>query len=238
MLGLAVSGLTALGLLALLLWEWRPRSDVQRRAPWRLAAAARRSDGREIPPSIWMLTALAAILAIKFLFVDPSTTWLRCASTAERVCGAQATVDVPFVGGHRLRGYSVSPERTGPGDVLKVDLYWQADAGVPAALQSFVHVRNSRKDWPMNPRTENELWAQDEHVTPGGFLSTGYVPGKLYHDAFRIRLPEDMPPGEYFLEVGWFDPVTGEQLDPQADAVQSPLGILWRSVLLPNVQVQ
>jgi hypothetical protein len=47
-----------------------------------------------------------------------------------------------------------------------------------------------------------------------------------------------MPPGEYYVEIGWFDPVTGEQLDPQAGAVQPPLDVLWRSVLLPNIRVQ
>jgi len=46
-----------------------------------------------------------------------------------------------------------------------------------------------------------------------------------------------MPPGEYFLEVGWADLAAGEQLEPQVDAVKPPLGILWRSILLPNVIV-
>ena len=105
-------------------------------------------------------------------------------------------------------------------------------------MQSFVHVRNSQKGWPMNPQTENELWAQDEHVAPGGFPTTEYVPGKLYLDSFRVTLPEDMPPGEYYLEIGWFDPRTGEQLDPVAEAIQPPLSILWRSVLLPNIEVR
>lgn len=90
----------------------------------------------------------------------------------------------------------------------------------------------------MNPRTGNELWAQDEHVAPGGFPTTEYVPGELYRDPYRLTLPVDMPPGEYYLEVGWFHPTTGEQLDPRAGAVQPPLGILWRSVLLPNIRVK
>jgi hypothetical protein len=47
-----------------------------------------------------------------------------------------------------------------------------------------------------------------------------------------------MPPGEYFLEVGWFDPATGEQLDPAPETVTPPLKILWRSVLLPPVRIR
>jgi hypothetical protein len=64
------------------------------------------------------------------------------------------------------------------------------------------------------------------------------APGKLYQDEYRIVLPEDMPPGEYLLEVGWFDAATGEQIDPLAETVEAPLGILWRSVLLPSIVVR
>ncbi len=67
--------------------------------------------------------------------------------------------------------------------------------------------------------------------------STELIPGKLYQDDYVLRLPADMPPGTYYLEVGWFDPATGEQADVAPDSVRPPLRILWRSVLLPDVQV-
>jgi hypothetical protein len=90
----------------------------------------------------------------------------------------------------------------------------------------------------VRPDTGNEIWAQDEHVTPGGLLASEFVPGKLYLDEFRVRLPDEMPPGEYYLEIGWFDPATGEQIEPVAEAVKPPYGILWRSILLPNIVVE
>jgi hypothetical protein len=120
---------------------------------------------------------------------------------------------------------------------MRVSLAWRGEPDQTRRLASFVHIRNSQKDKPVNPRTGNELWAQDEHETPGGLLTTEYLPGRLYVDEFRVRLPEDMPSGEYFLEVGWADLAAGEQLEPQVDAVKPPLGILWRSILLPNVTV-
>ena len=55
---------------------------------------------------------------------------------------------------------------------------------------------------------------------------------------FRVPVPKDVPPGEYFVEVGWFNPENGEQLEPQPETVQPPLRILWRSILLPPVQVR
>ena len=57
-------------------------------------------------------------------------------------------------------------------------------------------------------------------------------------DQYRIQVPENVPPGRYYLEVGWFDPASGEQLDVDPQSLQQPLRILWRSVLLPDVEVR
>ncbi len=56
-------------------------------------------------------------------------------------------------------------------------------------------------------------------------MTTGYLPGKLYLDAFRLRIPEDVPPGEYLVEIGWFNSESGEQLDPRPETVKPPLKI-------------
>jgi hypothetical protein len=198
-----------------------------------------------VAPPWWLLIGLTVVFGFKVLYVDGHTTWLRCVSTSAQVCDAQVSVEIPFPGGPRLRGYSAPRTQLRPGQTAQVTLVWRGEptsaAGAAASparrLASFVHIRNSQKDGPMNPRTGNELWAQDEHETPAGLLTNEFLPGRLYVDEFRIRLPDDMPPGEYFLEAGLADLAAGEQLDPQADAVKPPLKILWRSILLPNVTV-
>lgn len=232
--GLLISGLTALGLLALGAWAlWR-----------RNGAASASDDGRskaaisEPAPPVWLLATLSLFLLVKFAYIDPQTTWLRCTSTDERVCGAQSTTDVAFIGGPALRGYSVSAYELAQDDELRVTVYWQGVAESLPRLHSFVHVRNLHPDDPLNPRSGDGIWAQQENYAPGGRLTSQYQPGKLYVDEFRVRLPEDMPPGEYFLEIGLFNPETGEQLDPLAGQVEPPLDILWRSLLLPNLTVR
>jgi hypothetical protein len=252
---LAVSGLTAAGLLAL--WVrtlWRARSSNRLgcspkpcRSGWGRSVSSEATKvvtteavsdvSPESTPPIWLLGVLTALLVFKFAYVDPATTWLRCVSTATYVCGAQAATDVRFAAAPGLRGYAVAAEDVRPADELRITLFWQGAPGVTARLSSFVHVRNSQSDGPMNPRTQNEIWAQAEHLAPGGLLTTEFLPGKLYKDEFRVCIPADMPPGEYFLEIGWFDPATGEQLDPLADAVRPPLRVLWRSILLPSITV-
>jgi hypothetical protein len=188
-------------------------------------------------PPWWLLIGLTAALGFKILYVDGHTTWFRCVSTTAEVCDAQVSVEIPFTGGPSLRGYSVPQTELRPGQTARLGLVWRGEPNQTQRLASFVHIRNSQKDGPMNPRTGNEIWAQDEHETPGGLLTTEYLPGRLYLDEFRVRLPDDMPPGEYFLEIGWADLAAGEQLDPQASAVQPPLKVLWRSILLPNLTV-
>ena len=233
--GLAISGLTFIGLIVLGLvgLEKRRRSQPKSSAGGEQSAAV-----QEHAPPLWLLSGLTVLLIFKFAYVDTVTTWFRCVSMPARVCDAQATVDVPFNGGPRLRGYSVLDNPLRAGQELRVDLFWQGDPSALPQLNSFVHVRNAQKGWPMNPRTGQEIWAQEEHQTPGGLLVSEFSPDQLYRDEFRLRLPDDLPPGQYFLEIGWFDPATGEQLEPQTEAVRAPLSILWRSILLPSIQVR
>lgn len=154
------------------------------------------------------------------------------------LCNAQAVVDVPFEGGPRLRGYAIPTNQAAPGDQLMVTLYWQGESDGATPLHSFVHIRNGQPNGPMNPRSDSEIWAQDEHVEPGGRLTTDYWPPQVYSDQFVLVLPEDMPPGDYFVEIGWFNPESGEQLDPLDEAMDPPLRELWRSVLLPSITIR
>ncbi len=235
--GLVISGLTLLALLGMAGWmlacRLRHRTSLEAGRPGDRAA----SDRAE-PLPVWLLLGATALLVVKYAYIDTATTWFRCTSTATRVCEAQVTVDIPFPGGPRLRGYTVSSYEAEPRQALRVTLFWQGEPDQAKRLSSFVHVRNSQPDWPVNPRTGSDIWAQADQVTPGGLPTEAYKPGRLYRDEIRVALPEDMPAGEYFLEVGLADPATGEQIDPEPTAVQPPLRILWRSVLLPSVTVR
>lgn len=237
---LAVSAITAVALLVLtsagMLRAWRTRRAtvsppvLPKSLPGlqRAAAAA---------PPVWLLAGVVGLLVLKVAVIDPSTTWFRCVSTGDRVCGADTAVTGPIVGAPTLRGYVASSGPVRAGDVVPVTLYWQAESDGQHPLASFVHVRPSAEGQAANPTSPNGMWAQEEHRQWDGLLSSELVPGKLYEDRYELLLPGDMPPGEYFLEVGWFNPATGEQADVLPESIHAPLRVLWRSILLPNLTV-
>ena len=155
----------------------------------------------------------------------------------QALCNAQAAAGVHFAGGPSLVGYSADVRGVGPERQVAMTLYWQAADAHPTPLASFVHIRPVGEGQAANPKDPYGIWAQAEHYEPGGHWTIDYWRDHVYVDQYVVRLPEEMPPGEYGLEIGWFDPGAGQQVEPVAETVTPPLDILWRSVLLPGLQV-
>jgi hypothetical protein len=236
--GLIVSAVTLLAVLAFAVVRLAgPRQAQAAAAQGTSDGAALADTGGRAGPSVWLLAGLAGLLVLKVAVIDPHTTLFRCVSSAGRVCGADTTATASFAGAPALRGYSVASTDVSAGGPVELTLYWQVDAPLDHPLASFVHVRPSAPEQPTNPASPNGMWAQEEHRSWDGLLGSELVPGKLYADSYRFDLPKEMPAGKYFLEFGWFDSVSGEQADTPEGSAQPPLRILWRSVLLPDLNV-
>jgi hypothetical protein len=51
-----------------------------------------------------------------------------------------------------------------------------------------------------------QIVAQDDHVPlQNQYPTTRWVNGEVVEDRFVLRLPADLPPGEYALEIGLYD---------------------------------
>jgi len=46
----------------------------------------------------------------------------------------------------------------------------------------------------------------------GAYPTTGWSVGERVRDEYRIPIEADAPAGEYELEIGMYEPVTGERL--------------------------
>jgi hypothetical protein len=101
-----------------------------------------------------------------------------------------------------LEDYALD-ENVQAGDVLHLDLYWQASTPVAEDYQVFVHLldengqRRVQKDGP---------------PLLGARPTSSWQPGEQLTDRRGLLLPSDMPPGSYHLRVGLYRLSDGSRL--------------------------
>ncbi len=112
-----------------------------------------------------------------------------------------------------LLGYDVA-DSVSAGGTLPLTLYWRAIGPSTASLKVFVHVLDG----------ESRVRGQVDRVPgDGAYPTTGWVPGEVLVDTYQVPVDADLPPGQYPIEVGMYDPGTGARL-PVVDAAGNPLG--------------
>ena len=110
-----------------------------------------------------------------------------------------------------LVGYDM-PEEAKPGEPLAVILHWHALAESPKSYVRFAHLL-APGDEGGQESTLYPIVAQQDSVPGQGELpTTGWVPGEYLVDRVQLVLPPDLPAGQYRLEVGFYDPITGQRL--------------------------
>jgi hypothetical protein len=96
------------------------------------------------------------------------------------------------------------PEPTGE---LTLWAYWRPISTTESPLKIFVHLIG-----PTNPATGTPLWTQDDQFPQDGRISTTeWVVGDIYRDVYTLPVSA-VPPGDYSLVIGLYDPQTGERL--------------------------
>lgn len=112
-------------------------------------------------------------------------------------------ITVPFGETIQLVGYDLDTSAAGPGGVLDVTLYWEAEVAAARPYTVFAHLINqdgelvAQKDnWPVNGQWPPTCWQASEVVV----------------DPYTLQLPADREPGTYSLLVGLYDADTGVRL--------------------------
>lgn len=125
---------------------------------------------------------------------------------------AQA-LDIPFADGIALRGVTIGTAV--PGADLPVTLYWAAAQTPDVDYAVFVHLLDA----------EGALVAgSDGRPANGRFPAPAWHPGLTVADAHALPLPPDLPPGNYTLHAGLYDPASGARLPLAAGGDAAPLG--------------
>ncbi len=103
-------------------------------------------------------------------------------------------------------------------------LIWRCTGPVETSYAVFVHLLDAN----------GRIVAQHDAPVPGGGVPTaGWQPGEVVVDEHPVAVPADLPPGDYRLIAGLYDPVTWARL-PVLDDAGQPVG---DHVLLTTVEV-
>ncbi len=142
-------------------------------------------------------------------------------------------LDVRFGGSHlpatdrcdeliHLRGYAVAASATfGPGDVVPLTLFWEAEGPLEASYKVTVQLLDE----------EGRLSAQVDTVPGDGLApTTSWEEGQVVVDRYGVYLPWEIPPGRYWMIVALYHPVSGERLTAVVDGEEMGDHVLLRHV--------
>ncbi len=127
-------------------------------------------------------------------------------------------VDASFAGGIRLLGYDLAAGRARPGEPVGLTLYWTSEGGIGQTYKVFTHLLGD----VFNATSGNFLWGQsDSEPAANTRPTTTWRAGEVIVDEYAIPLAADAPAGVYRIEIGLYDPLTGQRL-PLLDADGAP----------------
>jgi hypothetical protein len=126
-----------------------------------------------------------------------------------------------------LMGYTLDEDVVEAGDVVRLDLFWQADEPPAERYAVFVHLLDG----------DGRLVAQQDGEPVGGFRPTiTWLAGEVIHDRVGVLLPADLAAGEYQLLTGMYHPETGERLMVTDTGGEDPIST--DSIPLATIQVR
>jgi hypothetical protein len=126
-------------------------------------------------------------------------------------------LEADFAGQARLVGYDLTTGEVRPGETLPLTLYWLAPGSprpVPGAPeQAPRQMASSYKVFVHLIDGNGQIVAQRDSVPARGDRpTTSWVPGEFIADGYTLDLPASLPPGNYALWIGLYDPVSGVRL--------------------------
>ncbi len=119
-----------------------------------------------------------------------------------------------------LEGYALKRDE----ESLTLTLTWRAASTPDLSYSVFVHLGDSA----------GRVWAQSDHA-PADWTrpTTGWLPGEYISDTHLLALPPDLPPGQYTLWAGLYDPRTGLRLPAHGPGATEDNRVMLGEVILP-----
>jgi hypothetical protein len=144
-----------------------------------------------------------ALIVQSYMFSAPDSFDHLVAQKGERTCRLPIrAIDAPppvatFGNQIRLRSYAYASRALRPGDTVRLTLEWEAVTTIDEPYKVFVHV--------LGPQGL-PIAQQDNEPVNGTYPTTRWQRGERISDPYVFPLPDDLPPGEYQVEVGLYRP--------------------------------
>jgi hypothetical protein len=124
-----------------------------------------------------------------------------------------------------LAGYDMECRKAGPGEAIRLTLYWQGLGDMEDDYTVFVHLL----------REGDQIWAGVDQQPRGGAAPTStWSKGHIVVDEYELVIAPDAPPDVYEIEVGLYLAETGERLD----LLDHEGRLMGNRVLLSKVRVK
>jgi len=121
-----------------------------------------------------------------------------------------------------LLGYDLDVAMVEAGSILRLTLYWRAQAAPSTSYTVFAHL--------LSPTGVN-LCGSDSLPGGGSLPTNTWLPGEVVADTYEIAVPADAPVGEgYQVELGMYDASTGQRLSVSGQGAD----VVNRRILLPS----
>ncbi len=100
-------------------------------------------------------------------------------------------------------GWRSDPQIIARGQVLNLDLFWRADHAVKESYSVFVHLVDA----------DGQVVANADSAPASGLFPTNHwTPGEGVRDRHILKIPADLAPGNYTIEIGMYLPATNARL--------------------------
>ena len=103
----------------------------------------------------------------------------------------------------QLHGYSLLNDRLAAGDIAQITLFWEVERMPTTRYKVFLHALD---------RDSQIVGQRDAEPGGGALLTTLWPPGEPIVDNYGLPVHPATAPGTYRVEVGLYDPQTGQRL--------------------------
>jgi hypothetical protein len=122
-----------------------------------------------------------------------------------------------------LIGYKVDKTELGPGEEIRLTLYWRAEVEMGTDYTVFTHlIGEAASSHDVAAASSHDvaahIWGQmDSQPVEGDYPTSFWDIGEIIEDEYTLTINEDAPAGLYRLEVGMYELATRQRLPVLSD---------------------